>query len=584
MVTPAGTTDDVQEPQESAPDTSVPGKPATATGPTDHADLGRQPRRRFRYTLPGSWVAVAFACLSFTPSLVPRPGAFQGVVCGISAAIGYGLGVVGARVWREFANRPERATRPRSWRAFLIAAPIIVLISYVLGQRWQGQIRDLMNAEPEGFGSKLLLPVVAALLFVGLVAAARGIRHFFWWVARLLSRWMGPRPARALGWVLAAALTVGLLSGVLVDGILGITDRIFAVKDTGTSDDSVQPTTGLRSGGPGSLVPWDTLGYQGRKFAGQGPTAADISAFTGTTALEPIRAYAGIASAENVEDRAALAVADLERAGGFDRAYLLVAGTTGTGWVDPAAMTSFEYETGGDAATVAIQYSYLPSWASFLVDQEKAKQAGRAMFDAVYQRWSALPTGQRPKLYTFGLSLGSYAAEAPFSGEADMANRTDGVLLAGPPAFNPLNREFTDGRDPGSPEVQPVFRDGRTVRFANDPATGIPPEGQPWDGTRVLYLQHASDPIVWLSPDLILHRPDWLAEPPGNDVISEMVWIPFVTFWQVTMDMLEPVDTAPGHGHTYTQEFVDGWATILQPAGWTTQQADALREIVGQLH
>ena len=194
------------------------------------------------------------------------------------------------------------------------------------------------------------------------------------------------------------------------------------------------------------------------------------------------------------------------------------------------------------------------------------------------------PVGHRPKLYAFGLSLGSYAAEAPFSGEADMANRTDGILLAGPPAFNPLNREFTDGRDPGTPEVQPVFRDGRTVRFTNDPADGIPPDGQPWDGTRVLYLQHASDPVVWLSPDLILHRPDWLAEPPGPDVTSEMIWIPFVTFWQVAADLLEPVDTPPGHGHTYTLEFVDGWAALLQPAGWTTQQADTLRGIVAPLN
>ena len=104
------------------------------------------------------------------------------------------------------------------------------------------------------------------------------------------------------------------------------------------------------------------------------------------------------------------------------------------------------------------------------------------MFDAVYQKWSDLPAGNRPKLYAFGLSLGSFAAEAPFSGEADMANRTDGVLLAGPPAFNPLNREFTDGRDPGTPEVQPVFRDGRTVRFTNDPAVGIPPTVSPGTG------------------------------------------------------------------------------------------------------
>ena len=130
----------------------------------------------------------------------------------------------------------------------------------------------------------------------------------------------------------------------LVDGILAVTDRIFAVRDTGTSDTATQPTSSLRSGGPGSLVGWDSLGYQGRNFAGQGPTAAEIGAFWETTAPEPIRAYAGIASAENVEDRARLAVDDLERAGGFDRAYLLVAGTTGTGWVDPAAMTSFEYE------------------------------------------------------------------------------------------------------------------------------------------------------------------------------------------------------------------------------------------------
>ena len=100
----------------------------------------------------------------------------------------------------------------------------------------------------------------------------------------------------------------------------------------------------------------------------------------------------------------------------------------------------------------------------------------------------------------------------------------------------------------------------------------------------MLYLQHASDPIVWLSPDLILNRPDWLAEPPGPDVTSEMIWIPFVTFWQVTADMLEPVDTPPGHGHTDTLEFVDGWAALLDPPGWTPEKADTLRGIVSELH
>jgi uncharacterized membrane protein len=61
-----------------------------------------------------------------------------------------------------------------------------------------------------------------------------------------------------------------------------------------------------------------------------------------------------------VEERAELAVADLERAGGFDRANLLVATTTGSGWLDAGAIDSFEYLTGGDSAVVAMQYSYLP--------------------------------------------------------------------------------------------------------------------------------------------------------------------------------------------------------------------------------
>ena len=129
----------------------------------------------------------------------------------------------------------------------------------------------------------------------------------------------------------------------------------------------------------GSIV----AAYYGRNFTGTGPTAEQIAAFTGSPALEPIRAYAGIASAADMEDRARLAVADLRRAGGFDREYLLVAGTTGTGWVDPGAIDSLEYLTGGNVASVAIQYSYLPSWVSFIVDQTRARQAGRAMFDAV---------------------------------------------------------------------------------------------------------------------------------------------------------------------------------------------------------
>jgi uncharacterized membrane protein len=418
---------------------ATPEQPAPLAGRRDtQQDRPTTGKQRFRYTWPGAWVALAFVCLSFTPSLLPRPAFFQGFVCGVNGAIGYGIGVVGAWLWRQFADRPARPARPRSWRLFFIIAPVLLVVSYLLGLRWQLQIRELMSVPAEGVLTQLLLPLAAGLVFVGLVALARGIRALFRLIAGLLGRWMGRRAARGVGWVLVAGLTVLIVSGVLLDGAIGVADSSFAVLDTTTSDAASQPVSTLRSGGADSLVPWDTLGFQGRNFTGTGPTAEQIAAFSGAPALEPIRAYAGISSAADVEERARLAVRDLERAGGFERQYLLVAGTTGTGWVDPGAIDSLEYMTGGDISSVAIQYSYLPSWVSFIVDQTRARQAGRAMFDAVYEVWNALPADSRPKLLVFGVSLGSFSGEAAFSGEFDMANRTDGVLFAGPPNFNTL--------------------------------------------------------------------------------------------------------------------------------------------------
>jgi len=336
----------------------------------------------------------------------------------------------------------------------------------------------------------------------------------------------------------------------------------------------------LRSGGPGSLVSWDSLGREGRTFMSGGPSAADISAFTGTKASEPIRAYAGLESADSSQDRAALAVDDLVRAGGFDRDYLMVATTTGSGWVSPGGADTFEYMTGGNSAIVAMQYSYLPSWISYLVDQREAREAGRDLFDAVYEHWLTLPQDRRPKLIGFGESLGSFGGEAAFSGEIDMSNRLDGALFTGPPNFNPLYRDFVDNRDPGTTEVQPTFRDGRIVRFDGSNAGTFPPAGSPWEGHRIAYVQHPSDPIVWWSPNLLIHEPDWLDEPRGYDVVADMHWAPFVTFWQVTLDLPGATAVPGGHGHVYTPNYVDGWTAVLRPTGWTQAKHDELQRII----
>ncbi|MFC5136737.1 alpha/beta hydrolase [Actinomycetospora rhizophila] len=534
-----------------------------------------------RLTLPGCWGALLLGCLSFTPSLLPRGGVVQGLVWGITAVIGYGLGVLAAAVWRGFADRAARTPRARSWRGFAWTAAPVVAAAVVLGQAWQSDIRRLVDAAPVDVGSLVAMPFVAAATFVVLLAVGRCVRWVYHRLSGLLSRWIGARAATTLGWLLAAALTYLLVSGLLLDGFVAAANRAFSVHNATTAEGVAAPSSGLRSGGPGSLVPWETLGREGRNFAALGPLPGDIERLGARPAVAPIRAYAGLDSAPDAEARAALAVRDLERAGGLARRNLLVVVTTGSGWVDPALVDSFEYLAHGDSATVALQYSYLPSWMSYLVDQTKAREAGRALVDAVYGTWTTLPPETRPRLFFAGESLGSFGAEAGFSGEFDLANRADGVLFAGPPNFNPLFREFTDHRDPGSPEVQPVYRQGRIVRFADDAEPPVPPTDRPWSGGRVLYMINPSDPIVWWSPRLALHEPDWIAEPPGRDVLGGVVWIPFVTFWQVTADLPFAVDPPGGHGHNYVSRYVDGWTAVLPPTGYGPEQLAALREAIG---
>jgi uncharacterized membrane protein len=561
---------------------------AVASAPAATAADGSQPaprsprhRKLLYVTLPGCWGALIAGCLSFTPSLLPRGGIIQGVVFGITAAIGYGLGVWAASIWRAFADRDPRRPRRWAWRAFFIAAGVLYVVSFGLGQYWQYLIRQMMGVTDYNIPLVVASPFIAAAIFCLLLLIGRGLRGLYRWVAKLLDRWIGARAARGVGWVLVVGLTYLVVSGLLLQGFVNVMNSAYSLRDTMTAEGIKKPATSLRSGGPGSVIGWNSLGWQGRNFIGKGPSVSDIAKFTGHPAMEPIRIYAGLASADGPEAQAALAVRDLQRAGGFDRKNLVVVTTTGSGWVDPALVDSFEYLSGGDSATVAIQYSYLPSWISYLVDQSKALAAGRALFDAVYGAWTKLPADHRPRLFVAGESLGSFGGEAAFTGENDIANRTSGALFVGPPNFNTLFRQFSDHRDPGSPEVQPIYQDGRTVRFTNDPATAIPPRGQPWNGTRVLYLMHPSDPIVWWSPHLIWSEPDWISETPGKDVLKGIIWLPFLTFWQVTADLPFATGVPGGHGHSYTAEYVNGWNAIMRPAGISPQDLTRLREIIG---
>jgi uncharacterized membrane protein len=355
-----------------------------------------------------------------------------------------------------------------------------------------------------------------------------------------------------------------------------VAERSAEAADHGTAEGVNQPRLPERSGSPASREPWDSLGSEGRTFVAGGPTAARIQEVTGAPAVTPIRVYAGRESADTVEGIAERVVAELHRTHAFDRKVLAVVTTTGRGWVNANVADAFEYVNGGNTAIAAMQYSFLPSALSFIADRETPQLAGRALFEAVYRVWSTRPLPQRPKLVVFGESLGSYGGQAAFASGMDIVARTDGALLVGTPNFAQPWAELTANRDPGSLERLPIVDDGRHIRFASRPADANLPG--PWEYPRVVFWQHASDPITWWSFDLLLHRPDWLREPLGPDVDPGMRWLPVVTFWQVTLDMIFSAEVPYGFGHAFGPEATQLWVDILAPTGWNPALTERVQD------
>jgi uncharacterized membrane protein len=565
--------------------TPAPATPAPGAGESPARPRWRRPLTATRdylagFSLAGLAGALAFYCLSLTPSLLPRAWYLQAVMSAVTAAIGYAAGLLVGWLLRSLIPwRPGPVVRRLGRWALAVAAAVLIPLFGVLGAEWQHQIRELNGAAQPPEADYILVVLVTILLTLALIALVRGIRWVVRWIARLIGRFI-PHRALAATVVLVICVLLGLIAtGALGRGALAVANSVFGAKDSSTAPGITEPASALRSGSSGSLVPWDTLGRQGRTFVASGPTTAEISKFTGKQAMEPIRVYAGLKSAPSIGQEADLVVRELDRTGAFDRKVLVVVTTTGTGWVNPDIIDPLEYMYGGDTAVAAIQYSFLPSWITFLVNKAPAQEAGRDLFDTVYQRWLQLPQQRRPKLMVFGESLGTFGGEAAFSGTEDIRDRTSGVLWTGPTNDNTLWTRFTTNREPGSPEWRPVYEKGRTVRFFNAPDELTAPISG-WEQPRVAYLQNTSDPIVWWSPQLAFHQPDWLRGPPAPGVSPDMHWYPMVTFWQVAADLALATAVPAGHGHTYGMyQGATGWASLIPPPGWTAAQSAALGDL-----
>ncbi len=533
-----------------------------------------------RYTFFGTAVGLMFIWLSMTPSLLPRGPLFQGIVSGAAGACGYGFGVLGVWLVRYMRSKDSSPKAPRwAWLTLIGVGTIGQVLAIIWFHVWQDDVRDMMGVPRMGFWDHPLTAVLSVVFLFAFVEFGQLVRKLVLFLVRQLERVAPPRVSGVVAVVLVVSLFIAILNGVVVRFAMSTINNIF--ENANNDTDNPAPTSTLRSGGPQSLASWDSLGHQGRVFVKGGPTVDELSKFNGVKAIEPIRAYAGLHSAEGIRATARLAADELKRTGGLNRKVIAVATTTGTGWINAAEASALEYMYNGDTAIVSMQYSFLPSWISFLVDKENARQAGQELFEAVDEMVRELPEGKRPKLVVFGESLGSFGGEAPFLSLNNLIARTDGALFSGPTFQNTIWTDLTARRDAGSPEKLPIYDKGEYVRFVSQP-TDLDRPNTAWHHPRVVYLQHPSDPISWFNPDLLFHMPDWLREPRGRDVSPRMEWIPVVTFLQVSADMAVAVEVPDGHGHVFIRDVANAWAAILQPPGWTPEKTEQLRPLLAR--
>lgn len=128
-----------------------------------------------------------------------------------------------------------------------------------------------------------------------------------------------------------------------------------------------------------------------------------------------------------------------------------------------------------------------------------------------------------------------------------IADPYQGAVWAGPPFPSRTWKTVTAGRIAGSPAWLPRFRDGSVIRFTSQhDALGL--DGAPWGPIRVVYLQYASDPIVFFDPHAAYSKPDWMKGERGPDVSLRFRWFPIVTLLQLTVDIGLGTTTPMGYG------------------------------------
>ncbi|QGU08565.1 hypothetical protein COCCU_13330 [Corynebacterium occultum] len=524
-----------------------------------------------------SWIALS-------PSLLPRrwwQTAANVAVCqalGHAALAGltWSLDQIPARYQRQFNTGLTVASRNTT---HLMIAGMTAWFTVRSLQNQQRAAELIEDPVRRGYREGLLGLIVGTAGYGGLLLLGETAQYTTDRVTSFLGRWL----PGWVGWPIAAGgatyLLILLSNKVVLRRLIADITRQAEELNKAVFPGTSQPWEPERSGSPWSLEPWHAVGSQGRALLSGGPRARDITQVTGLPpdeVHEPIRIFAGLVRGRSLAATADVVLAEMDRTGAFHRDTLVIHTSTGTGWITDWGMSAVEFLTGGNCATMSMQYSFITSAVSYYIDHDTPVQAARILIEKILARVEQMPNP--PKVYVTGESLGAYGTCAVFEDLDDLLARTDGAVFTGAPRFTDMIQSLTAQRDAGSPERLPVIDGGSHVRFVAHPAhlnhdfAGLPYKNA-WQHPRVVIGQHASDPVVWWDLPLLYRRPDWLREKGSRGVAAPAAqhldvppgfrWFPFVSGWQVGLDLAMSIKTPGLHGHNYHGEFMSYWAAVL---------------------
>lgn len=535
-------------------------------------------RWRGGVSVAGLLLGTLLFSFSLTPSLLPRSFVLQGILSGCAFAAGYGIGALLDWLWSYMGLKlPESAAARRiKWVIAVICMLVAVLFLY-RAAAWQNSIRQVMGMGPIESAHPLRVALVAIVPAGVLILLGKLIAYAVRRVSEQLTKIVPPRVAFVVSVVVVAVLTGVLVNGVVLRNALYAADRFYAQLDAIAAQSGGAPADSLSSGSVSSLVNWETIGRDGRVYVETGPTREQIETVIGREAMDPLRVYVGLRSAGSIEERAQLALAEMKRVGAFDRSILVLVMPVGTGWVDPAGMDTLEYLYAGDVASVAVQYSYLTSWLSLVIEPDYGTDTAQILFETVYDYWTALPRDTRPRLYLHGLSLGALGSQASMELYDILADPFQGALWVGPPFESETWKWATARRQAGTPQWLPRFGNGSSIRFTNQ-SNALDIAGARWGPVRIVFLQYASDPITFFETSSLYRAPEWMTGQRGPDVSPDLAWYPVVTFLQLGLDMALAVTSPVGYGHVYApRDYIDAWVAVTDPPGWDPEGIEALK-------